>query len=255
MNLLKRKTTQNIRYGEPKSKVFVQIKLLLVLLCVGIAFYSYSNWQSFLEKLDSKPISAFALVGTPTFTTDADVRDVLLKMGGLKGFFGQDVDIIREQIETMPWVKGAVVRKMWPNKLSIWVTEYKPVAIWNESDFLSDDGVVFQLPMNKLKDTHLPRLAGPDFQSEKVLDAWNRIYADLKQKGLTLKAVAIDARGAWKVVLDNDVVLKLGRGDWKSKLERFVTIYPQIEIPENKRLSYVDLRYASGASVGMVDAN
>ena len=255
MNLLKRKTTQNIRYGEPKPKVFVQIKLLLVLLCVGIVFYSYSNWQSFLEKLDSKPISAFALVGTPTFTTDADVRDVLLKMGGLKGFFGQDADIIREQIETMPWVKGAVVRKMWPNKLSIWVTEYKPVAIWNESDFLSDDGVVFQLPMNKLKDTHLPRLAGPDFQSEKVLDAWNRIYADLKQKGLNLKAVAIDARGAWKVVLDNDVVLKLGRGDWKNKLERFVTIYPQIEIPENKRLSYVDLRYASGASVGMVDAN
>ena len=151
MNLLRRKTTQNIRYGEPNSKVFVQIKLLLVLLCVGILFYSYSNWQSFLEKLDSKPISAFALVGTPNFTTDADVRDALLKMGDLKGFFGQDADIIREQIETMPWVKGAVVRKMWPNKLSIWVTEYKPVAIWNESDFLSDDGVVFQLPMSRLK--------------------------------------------------------------------------------------------------------
>ena len=88
-----------------------------------------------------------------------------------------------------------------------------------------------------------------------MLDAWNRIYADLKQKGLNLKAVAIDARGAWQVVLDNDVVLKLGRGDWKTKLDRFVTIYPQIEIPENKKLSYVDLRYASGASVGMVDVN
>ena len=88
-----------------------------------------------------------------------------------------------------------------------------------------------------------------------MLDAWNRIYADLKQKGLNLKAVAIDARGAWQVVLDNDVVLKLGRGDWKTKLDRFVTIYPQIEIPEKKKLSYVDLRYASGASVGMVDVN
>ena len=57
------------------------------------------------------------------------------------------------------------------------------------------------------------------------------------------------------MVLDNDVVLKLGRGDWKTKLDRFVTIYPQIEIPEKKKLSYVDLRYASGASVGMVDVN
>ncbi len=36
------------------------------------------------------------------------------------------------------------------------------------------------------------------------------------------KGVNIDDRGAWQVQLDNDIVLKLGRGDWKSKLERFV---------------------------------
>lgn len=65
----------------------------------------------------------------------------------------------------------------------------------------------------------------------------------------------IDARGAWQIVLDNDVTLRLGRGDWKTKLERFATIYPQIEVPEHKRLSYVDLRYNVGAAVGIVDAD
>ncbi|WP_073454729.1 FtsQ-type POTRA domain-containing protein [Enterococcus faecium] len=34
-------------------------------------------------------------------------------MGSLKGFWGQDVKQIQEQLETIPWVKGAVVRKIW----------------------------------------------------------------------------------------------------------------------------------------------
>ena len=54
-------------------------------------------------------------------------------------------------------------------------------------------------------------------------------------------------------MLDNDIVLKLGRDEWKTKLERFVTIYPQIEVPENKKIEYVDLRYPAGAAVGMAD--
>ena len=69
-----------------------------------------------------------------------------------------------------------------------------------------------------------------------------------------IKGVTIDDRGAWQVTLDNDIVLKLGRGDWKPKLDRFVTIYPQIEVPEGKRIDYVDLRYASAsAAVGLTE--
>ena len=59
-------------------------------------------------------ITAYALVGQNEFTTYPDVQDVLLKMGSLKGFWGQDVKQIQEQLETIPWVKGAVVRKIWP---------------------------------------------------------------------------------------------------------------------------------------------
>ena len=55
----------------------------------------------------------------------------------LKGFWGQDVKQIQEQLETIPWVKGAVVRKIWPNRLSIWLSEYQPVAIWNKTEFVT----------------------------------------------------------------------------------------------------------------------
>lgn len=254
MAVIKRNSTQKkSKFFDFNARSLIQIKPILVLLCVGILYFTYANWQSWLEKLDDKPISAFALLGTPSYTTNADVRDMILKMGELKGFFGQDVDVIREQIQSMPWVKGAVVRKIWPNRLSILVAEYQPIAYWNADQFLSSDGVVFKLPTDKLKETNMPRLFGPDYKSAEVLDAWYKIFNELKAKNLVLKSVSIDERGAWEITLDNDILLKLGRGEWKTKIDRFVTIYPQIEIPENKRIAYVDLRYKVGGSVGFVD--
>ncbi|AWB53380.1 cell division protein FtsQ/DivIB [Pasteurella multocida] len=256
MKGLKRKTTQGVKKSnETKIGMIKNLKLTFLLCCLAVFFYAYANWQKLMDKLDSKPISAFILTGTPTFTTYDDIRDAVLKMGDLKGFFGQDIDAVREQIETMPWIKGAVVRKIWPDKLSIALAEHTPIAIWNDAEFLSNDGAIFQLPFDKLKEKNLPHLSGPDYQSAKVLQAWNQVYLNLKEKGLALKAIAIDDRGAWQIVLDNNLVLKLGRGEWKAKLDRFVTIYPQIEIPENKKLSYVDLRYSVGAAVGFSEAD
>ena len=253
MNILKRKTPQNIRFGEQKPKYYFHIRVFLALLGILFALGIYFNWQTLLEKMDDKPISGFALAGQKVFTTDADIKESLLKMGMLKGFWGQDVEPIQAQIEALPWVKSSIVRKIWPNRLSIWITEYQPVAFWNQNQFVTQDGVVFQLPIERLKENTLPYLGGPDYQSLKVLEAWNQIYADFKSKNLIAKGMNIDERGAWQVTLDNDIVLKLGRGEWKSKLERFVTIYPQVDVPENKKIDYVDLRYAVGAAVGMAD--
>lgn len=253
MNILKRKTPQNIRFGEQKPKYYFHIRAFLALLGILFALGIYFNWQILLEKMDDKPISGFALAGQKIFTTDADIKESLLKMGALKGFWGQDVEPIQAQIEALPWVKSSIVRKIWPNRLSIWITEYQPVAFWNQNQFVTQDGVVFQLPIERLKENTLPYLGGPDYQSLKVLEAWNQIYADFKSKNLIAKGMNIDERGAWQVTLDNDIVLKLGRGEWKSKLERFVTIYPQVDVPENKKIDYVDLRYAAGAAVGMAD--
>ena len=255
MAVIKRKVSQkNSGRIEPKTGVSILIKPLFVLLCASLLYYVYAHGQDWLERLDSKPISSFALIGTPRFTTDADIRDSIFKMDELKGFFAQDVNQVREQIETLPWIKNVVVKKIWPDKLSIWVAEYTPVAIWNKNNFLSDEGVIFQLPMSKLRNNDLPRLAGPDYQSATVLSLWHQIYRELKSNTMVLKGLTVDERGAWEIIVDDEITLKLGRGsDWKQKIDRFVTIYPQIEVPEHKKIDYVDLRYKVGAAVSFTD--
>ena len=45
--------------------------------------------------------------------------------------------------------------------------------------------------MDKLKEKVLPYLGGPDYQSLKVLEAWNQIFADFKAKNLVVKGVTL----------------------------------------------------------------
>lgn len=247
----KRKPKQGVQYAAKTSRLQIYLRVFSLFVLFFCATYVCVNWQKILERLDNnRTISAFVLTNHTSFTRYDDIRDTIVKMGGLSGFFSQDIEVVRKQIETMTWIKSVAVRKIWPDKLSITIAEHQPIAIWNDSDFLSNDGLVFQLPMERLKNKDLPLLSGPDYQSNLVLENWYKIDANLKQKGLMLKKLAIDDRGSWLVTLDSGILLKLGRGNWQDKLERFATIYPQIEIPANKKLSYVDLRYDVGAAVG-----
>lgn len=255
MNVLRYKTITHSRSELKKKNFFLRIKLLFVLLVLGMVTYIINNDQAYLEKLDDSQINGFALIGNNQFTSYEDIKDKLLKMGTLKGFWGQDIDEIKEQIVTIPWVKNAVIRKIWPDRLSIWITEYEPVALWNETSAVSKEGIVFKLPLDKIETDSLPKLFGPDYQSLLVLETWEHIYNYLKKQDIILKKLSIDNRGAWEATLDNGVTLILGRGDWVRKLETFSTVYPQIEVPENKKLSYIDLRYGVGAAIGLVDAN
>ena len=231
---------------------FGYIKPLIVLLCFLVAFLVYSNWYSLLESLDKTPIRSYALTHKTQFTTNSDIRETLSKNPTLKGYFSQDIQEVKNKLLEMPWVRDVVVRKFYPDRLGITILEHRPVAIWNNVKYLSEQGVVFSLPADRFDRTGLPLMYGPDTESKVVLEAWGKIQAELKARQLELKSVAIDNRGSWSITLSNNIELKLGRGEWTSKIDRFMLIFPEIDIPEGQRLAYVDLRYEHGAAVGFL---
>ncbi|WP_301099527.1 cell division protein FtsQ/DivIB [Otariodibacter sp.] len=240
----------NLSQPEYSKSWFNFIKPIIVVLCLLVAYGVYSQWSDLLSSLDNSPIKSYALTHKTKFTTNADIRSVLSEEPELKGYFGQDIQELKDRFLTLSWVKDVSVRKIYPDRLSITLLEYTPVARWNDEHLVSQQGVVFDLPKDRFDSSQLPALYGPDVSSKKVLEAWYKIQKDLESRQLILKSISMDVRGSWSIVLDNQVELRLGRGDWLPKIDRFVTIFPEIEIPDGKRLSYVDLRYEHGASVG-----
>lgn len=251
-----KKTNAVIRTKAMKPKVVINwrgfIKPAIMLLCLAFVGLLYANWSALLHKLDSVPIKSYALTNKTRFTTNADVREILSKGEPLKGYFGQNVQELQERFLAVSWIKEAAVRKIYPDKLSITLLEHQPVARWNNTRYLSEQGVAFELPEGRFQADNLPVLFGPDSEGKVVLEAWNKIKQDLTLRNLVLSSVAMDNRGAWTITLDNGVSLRLGRGDWLPKIDRFVSIFPQIDVPQDKRLSYVDLRYDHGAAVGFM---
>ena len=230
-----------------------KVGLYFISIIIVMMLILNAPWKEWLNKLEPNSIQQHVLDGNPQFTTNADIQDVIVKMGGLKGFFEQDITSVQNQIQSLPWVKNVIARKQWPDRLRVFVVDYQPIARWNDTAFLSKNGIVFTLPVDKIPNKKFPHLFGNNEQSQLLLKTWVDVSKFLQQQGLVLNKLKLDDRGAWQVILDNGLVLKLGRGPWQEKLSRFMNIYPIISVPEGKQLAYIDLRYKAGAAVSLID--
>ena len=61
--------------------------------------------------------------------------------------------------------------------------------------------------------------------------------------------VQVTDRRAWRVKLDSGPVLELGRQDIEGRLARYLAVHERTVGTLNRRVDYVDLRYANGFAV------
>ncbi|HKU69542.1 MAG TPA: cell division protein FtsQ/DivIB, partial [Burkholderiales bacterium] len=67
--------------------------------------------------------------------------------------------------------------------------------------------------------------------------------------GQTPVQVQVNARRAWQLKLHNGLTLELGREDIEARLSRFVALHDRTIGRLERRIDYVDLRYANGFAV------
>ncbi|ELY2907309.1 cell division protein FtsQ [Cronobacter dublinensis] len=224
--------------------------LLAVVLTVIFGGWMVLGWMEDAQRL---PLSKLVVTGERHYTRNDDIRQSILALGAPGTFMTQDVNIIQNQIERLPWIKQASVRKQWPDELKIHLVEYVPIARWNDQHMIDTDGTAFSVPADRASKQSLPLLYGPEGSENEVLQGYRAMGQVLAKDKFTLKDAAMTARRSWQVTLSNDIKLNLGRDDTMKRLERFVELYPVLQQQaqtDGKRISYVDLRYDSGAAVG-----
>lgn len=232
------------------SQLAGMIFLLMVLGTILWCGWAVVGWMKDASRL---PLSRLVVTGERHYTTNDDIRQAILALGAPGTFMTQDVNVIQQQIERLPWIKQASVRKQWPDELKIHLVEYVPVARWNDLHMVDTEGKSFSVPAERVGKQKLPLLYGPEGSEHDVLEGYRTMSSMLAASKYTLKMASMTARHSWQLALDNDVRLELGRDDRMGRLRRFIELYPVLEQQgqaESKRVNYVDLRYDAGASVG-----
>lgn len=227
----------------------------IVFLLMVVGTIAWGSWMvlGWMKDASRLPLSKLVVTGERQYTTNDDIRQAILSLGAPGTFMTQDVNVIQQQIERLPWIKQASVRKQWPDELKIHLVEYVPFARWNDQLMVDADGNTFSVPLERVRNKQLPMLYGPEGGEADVLEGYRDMSQTLAAGKFKLKTVAMTARHSWQLGLDDDTRLELGRDDRSRRLARFIELYPLLQRQaqsENKRISYVDLRYDSGAAVG-----
>lgn len=251
LNVRNRETQEKARTGRSNgSRLAGMLFLLMVIGTMLAGGFVVLKWMNDASRL---PLSKLVVTGQTHYTRNDDIRQAILSLGEPGTFMSQDVDIIQQQIERLPWIQQVSVRKQWPDELKIHLVEYVPVARWNDVHMVDAEGKSFSVPVSHQGKETLPMLYGPEGSETEVLAGYHQMRDLLAASKFTLKAASMTARRSWQLVLDDDTRLELGRTEDMKRLKRFIDLYPTLQQQgqaENKRISYVDLRYDSGAAVG-----
>jgi cell division protein FtsQ len=201
------------------------------------------------------PVRAIQVEGDLTRNGVPTLRAVALpRLSG--NFFTLDLQRARASFEAVPWIRRAVVRRVWPDRLAVRLEEHRAVALWEADDaddrLVNNFGEVFQANVGDVEDDNLPQLSGPQGSSARMLlmlDRLNALFARLDRK---VDRLVLTGRGSWRAELDSDAAIELGRGTDAEVLERtdrVVRTLGQVVAQYGSPLVHADLRHPDGYAV------
>ena len=248
-------STKNIGLVQ-NDKIEWSFWLGLVFFVVVISLISVGGWRLFDRMManEAAPISTIQVSGEMPYTNKADITKALAG-SNVGNFFQLDVNNLQKRLEALPWVKSASVRKQWPSQLSIYLVDHVPAAVWNQDHLLSETGDVFEAEQSRVK-VRLPHFYGPEGSEDIALNNFKHLNGMLALSQMGISEISLSARYAWRLTLNDGVVLNLGREERVERVQRFIDVYPQIleHKNENQQVNYVDLRYDTGVAVGWKQA-
>ncbi len=226
------------------STLFVLVGLALAVLAL--------NWVL------HRPLFALRVIrieGDVTRNSVSTIRaNAMPKLAG--NFFTADLARARRAFESVPWVRQAVVRRVWPDRLAVQLEEHRPVAVWGRDStadkLVNSFGEVFEANLGDVEDDNLPMLSGPDGSSPQLLAMLVKLRPLFERMDMHIDALALSGRGSWRAELDSGAELELGRGtddEVLARTERFIATLTQVLSRYQRPLEYADLRHNDGYAV------
>ncbi|MEX6664575.1 cell division protein FtsQ [Pseudomonas graminis] len=226
--------------------------LMWPVLLVVLGFGTYEAAQRLLPYAD-RPISRINVQGDLSYISQQAVQQRIAPYVATS-FFNVDLAGMRTELEQMPWIAHAEVRRVWPDQVVIRLEEQLPVARWGDQSLLNNQGQAFT-PRELANYEHLPQLFGPQRAQQQVMQQYQVLSQMLRPLGFSIARLELRERGSWFLTTGAGTAgpgleLLLGRGNLLEKMRRFIAIYDKTLKDQITNIARVDLRYNNGLAVG-----
>jgi len=181
-------------------------------------------------------------------------------------FFSVKLEDVKKGFESMPWVRHANVRRIWPNGLVVSIEEQKAFGTWGGADshqLINTHGEIFSGRTSELpEDTQLIDFRGPSDAGQEVMRLYEKANAWFKPWNAEISSLTLSDRYAWHVKLSNGMKVEFGRDEESSdknlteeRVARLFKYWPQVQDKWANRVDAIDLRYANGFAVHLASVN
>jgi cell division protein FtsQ len=227
-------------------------------LGVGLCVAALGGLAWWAVRHPSLAIARITVQGDTVHNNDVTLRaNVAPRLQG--NFFTMDLAQARAAFEAVPWVRKAVVRREFPNRLRVTLEEHRSAGFWgadSESRLVNTFGEVFEANTGDAESEDLPRLMGPDGQGAQVLEAYRTLSALFTPLDASVEELELTGRGGWRMLLDGGAVVEMGRGTPKelaARVQRFTSTFTQVLSTYQRagldRVESVDLRHNAGYAI------
>ena len=237
------------------------MRCFAVMLTVGILVWLSQRPVFALKQIQIEPVAGQTL---KHINKSIVKQQVLETVQG--NFFSVRLEDVKRGFESMPWVRHANVRRVWPNGLIVSIEEQKPFGTWGGVDshvLINNHGEIFAGRVSEINnDVVLVDFRGPDDSGPEVMSLYEKANNWFKPWGAEVVSLALTERYAWHIKLSNGMKVEFGRDEESSdktlteeRVARLFKYWPQVQEKWTNRVDAVDLRYANGFAVHLASAS
>ena len=246
-----RKARRGANFNEQQPRLSDGIAEKFLRLLMVTVFVAAIFGADFIYKQIDTPLSKIMVGGNFNHLEEQELAELVnMEIDG--GFLSMNLNQLRQELQSHPWIHQVSVRREWPSTLKVEVIEEVPIARWGKKGFLNRLGDQLSLPENSNLNS-LPVLEA-DFGSSQDMIAQYLLLAELlAPTDLRLTELQRDAVGAWQIETASGVRIVLGRDQIIEKIRRLIVVWGSGLDVQLNNIGTIDLRYPNGLAVSWRD--
>jgi cell division protein FtsQ len=219
------------------------MKKILILFSLFILFISAYNYPIFFG---TNPVKHIFKEGTFEYSNQSRIDDIL-KNYISKEIYQINLRKLKNQIEEDPWIKNVQIILDPPNRITVKITEFKPLFLWNNLSYVDKEG--FTIEIGKYLIENILEISSG--QDDKVY--MHDLYLNLQKilSEIDINVIKLSKDNDMMIILTSKYRFFVRHADYESKLKEFLFVYDQFLLTQKsgKIRQNIDLRYPTGFAV------